>query len=152
MPFDPTWPPTHAELLSAPFRAQFNALKALIDALAAQLPPIGSVRGWCKNKPGVPALGANWVECNGQVLNDPDSPLDGQVIDDFNGALGGPPRFLRGALASGGMGGADSFNLGGEIAVDNNLDANTTSVASAPQADLPMLPSYYEVVWVMRVK
>ena len=31
MPFDPTWPPTNAEVESAPFRNQFNSLKDLID-------------------------------------------------------------------------------------------------------------------------
>ncbi len=35
MVFDPNWPPTNAEVESAPFRNQFNSLKALIDAQAA---------------------------------------------------------------------------------------------------------------------
>ncbi len=35
MPFDPTYPPAHAEIESAPLRSQFNALKALIDAVPA---------------------------------------------------------------------------------------------------------------------
>ena len=37
MPFDPTWPPQNAEIESAPFRNQFNSLKALIDALQSQV-------------------------------------------------------------------------------------------------------------------
>ena len=32
--FDPTYPPTNAEIESAPLRAQFNGLKDLIDAIA----------------------------------------------------------------------------------------------------------------------
>lgn len=35
MTFDPTWPPTGAELESEPFRNQFNGLKDLIDATPA---------------------------------------------------------------------------------------------------------------------
>jgi len=35
MPFDPNWPPLNAEIESAPFRNQFNALKALNDGLQA---------------------------------------------------------------------------------------------------------------------
>ncbi len=35
MAFDPTYPPTNAEIESAPLRAQFNGLKDLIDALPA---------------------------------------------------------------------------------------------------------------------
>ena len=94
MAYDPNWPPTNAELESAPFREQFQGLKALIDAqalqlatmqalitsLAAQLAalanlvPIGAVIPWFKDTPGVPALPSNFVECNGQVLSDPESP------------------------------------------------------------------------------
>ena len=37
MAFDPNWPPTNAEVESAPFRNQFNSLKALNDAQAAQI-------------------------------------------------------------------------------------------------------------------
>ena len=37
MAFDPTWPPQNAEVDSAPFRNQFNSLKALIDAQATQI-------------------------------------------------------------------------------------------------------------------
>jgi hypothetical protein len=33
MPFDPNFPPDHQELDAAPFRDQFNALKALNDAV-----------------------------------------------------------------------------------------------------------------------
>ena len=72
---------------------------------------------------GVPALIGTWAECNGQVLSDAGSPLNGVTLPDLNGAQ----RFLRGASASGGMGGSDTLNLGGEISVDANLDATTTS-------------------------
>ena len=37
MPFDPNWPPQNAEVESAPFRNQFNSLKALIDAQDARI-------------------------------------------------------------------------------------------------------------------
>jgi hypothetical protein len=33
MPFDPTYPPANAEILSAPLRDQFNGLKDLIDTV-----------------------------------------------------------------------------------------------------------------------
>ena len=145
MAFDPSKPANNLQIRSDELRNQFNALNA-------GLVPVGGVVAWLKSFPNTPALPASFAECNGQVLADAQSPFNGQTLPDLNGALGGPQRFLRGASASGGTGGADSWNLGGEIAVDNNLDANTTSVASAPQPDLPMLPSYYEVVWVMRVK
>jgi hypothetical protein len=37
MPFDSTWPPDHAELDGAPFRAQFNGLNDLITDLQNQV-------------------------------------------------------------------------------------------------------------------
>jgi hypothetical protein len=35
MPYDPDWPPSHADLTSPAFRAQFQGLKTLIDAVPA---------------------------------------------------------------------------------------------------------------------
>jgi 16S rRNA G1207 methylase RsmC len=37
MPFDPNWPPTNAEVESAPFRNQFNSLNDQDSALQTQL-------------------------------------------------------------------------------------------------------------------
>ena len=45
----------------------------------------------------VPPLPWGWVECNGQTLNDADSPLDGLAIPDLNGER----MFLRGGETSG---------------------------------------------------
>src|SRR4051794_30062889 len=134
MPFDPTKPIENSPLDAGEVRNQLNALKALIDASA----PVGCVKAWLKSFPGVPATPSGWMECNGQVLNDAQSPLDGQTLPDLNGGAG-IQRFLRGAMASGGTGGSDAMNLGGEISVDANLDSNTTNAASDPQPDLPIL-------------
>lgn len=112
--------------------------------------PIGSVTAWCKNLPGTPPLLPNFVECNGQVLADGDSPLNGQTIPDLN-ASAGTARFLRGATTSGGQGGsethlhlvnrAESMTAGGVTCADTgNTGASGT------------LPSYYGVVWIMRIK
>jgi len=145
MPFDPTKPANNTPANSTEMRAQLNALKALIDL---QCVPIGMPQPYLKNFPGVPALPANWAECNGQVLSDAASPLNGQTLPDLNGEN----RFLRGAGSSGGTGGADLLTIASEVPVDNNGDGSTTTCIAGPQPDLPTLPSYYEVVWVMRVK
>ncbi len=56
MPYDPNYPPTHAEIESAPLRSQFNGLKSLIDAVptlnAAQ------VNSTTTLPPGLPAEAA----------------------------------------------------------------------------------------------
>jgi hypothetical protein len=46
-----------------------------------------------------PALPWGWVECNGQVLADPESPYNGQTMPSLN-ATG---KFLRGSSVSGTM-------------------------------------------------
>lgn len=58
--------------------------------------PIGSIQAWHKDLSGV-SLPDGWVECNGQLLSDPESPLNGETIPDLNGES----RFLRGSSTSG---------------------------------------------------
>ena len=67
-------------------------------------------------------------------------------------AMSGSQRFLRGAAVSGGSGGGDTLSIPSEVMVDNNGETSTTTVVAGPQSDLPILPSYNEVVWVIRVK
>ncbi|MCW3078529.1 MAG: hypothetical protein JWO32_3138 [Bacteroidetes bacterium] len=59
--------------------------------------PIGTVQAFLKSMPSTPILPWGWVECNGQVLADPESPYNGQTIPDLNNSR----RFLRGDLTSG---------------------------------------------------
>jgi hypothetical protein len=177
MAFNPSLPADSTLCDAAEMRAQLNALKALIDAQAAQLTtqaalvtaqgvqlsaqaaqitgifPIGCTVGYFKNLASVPALPGTWVECNGQTIADVDSPLNGVVTPDTNGA-GGPQRFLRGAAVSGGTGGAEAHQhgLNYAVAVSSGADAfAATSNADVSDA-AASLPSYYEVVWVMRIK
>jgi hypothetical protein len=61
--------------------------------------PIGSIEAFHKNMAATPVLPWGWVECNGQVLADPESPYNGQTIPSLN-ATG---KFLRGSAVSGTM-------------------------------------------------
>ena len=163
MPFNPNLPAENTPLDAVEMRAQLNALKALIDALQTQvngLLPVGFIGAWPKGRVNLPALPGTWVECNGQTLDDPQSPFHGQVIDDLNGATG-PKRFLRGAATSGGTGGADTHthDIDLQIMSANTADGGdhtsvipTVYTTTAPSPAGTELPSYYEVVWVMRVK
>src|SRR5574343_703851 len=47
-------------------------------------PPIGSIIAWYKGFSGVPALNDCWIECNGQSITDPDSPLSGNFTPALN--------------------------------------------------------------------
>lgn len=111
--------------------------------------PVGTVVAWLKSATGTPALPAEWVECNGQILSDAGSVYNGQTIPDLNGGN----RFLRGSATSGTTGGAeththslDIFDYVGNGATQRYVSsANTVSSSSS-------LPPYYEVVWIMKIK
>ncbi len=72
MPFDPNFPPFNAELISADFRDQFNALKALSDGLQAAL-----------NQ-----MQAQMADLQNQVANIPAGPQGPQGADGAQGPQG----------------------------------------------------------------
>ena len=126
--------------------------------------PLGAVVAWLKNLAGTPALPAEFVECNGQVLSNPASVYNGATIPNLNASGGGSKRFLRGSTTSGTTGGADTFTPAGTIAATGttvSVSAGTGASVSLPTAGHThtftgtsgaSLPSYYEVVWIMRIK
>ncbi|MCX7044203.1 MAG: hypothetical protein NTX50_01785 [Candidatus Sumerlaeota bacterium] len=65
--------------------------------------PIGSIVAWHKSLSGVGTLPANWVECNGGIVNDAQSPINSQAIPNLNNAAaaGVLGRYLRGDTSSG---------------------------------------------------
>lgn len=96
-----------------------------------------------------PKLPDGWVECDGTAISDADSPYNGVATPDLIGKSG-TERFLRGQIDSGGTGGSETHahsltQTTSGAAQDQAVDENTTGTFST-------LPSYYEVVWVMRIK
>lgn len=117
--------------------------------------PVGSIIAWAKSIPSVPELPEGWVECNGQALSDPESPLNGQVIPDLNGSTG-TQRFLRGSTASGATGGTEAHKhiISNPNKYANIASANPGWAAGSPpsMSTVSTLPSYYEVVWIIKTK
>lgn len=116
-------------------------------------PGVGTIVPWLKSLPGVPALPSSgeYAECNGQVIDDPMSPLDGQSLPDLNGEH----RYLRGATASGARGGAATHNHDLLAATDVlGVSASSSAVQAFqnPSSTQDHEPPYYEVVYVIRVK
>lgn len=107
--------------------------------------PVGTVVAWLKTFPGMPPLVNEWVECNGQVLNDPESDFDGLPMPNLNG-FGVKKRFLRGSTSSGTTGGSESHSHGSTCA-EFQCGNNAASVQGASH-----IPPFYEVVWIMKVK
>ncbi len=138
--------------------------------------PIGSVIAWHKNLNGVPTLPEGWVECNGQVISDPESPLINNKTPDLNNT----GRFLRGSSNSGTMQ-EDAFqghrhwidpehgtgqNMpsaeGGSWSLANGTwypanwtdtgEPKTDTINGTPRTATETRPVNMTVVWIMRVK
>lgn len=118
--------------------------------------PIGCVMPWLKSFTNTPTLSQEFVEGNGQVLSDAQSPLNGQTIPNFNTAT---QRFSRGSSTSGTTGGSATHTHGigtqDDSATGIRLGGNSLCIlAITPYllATASVDPSFYEVVRTMRVK
>jgi len=122
--------------------------------------PIGAIIAWAKTFTNTPALPSNFVECAGQVLSDAASVYNGQTIPDLNS---GSHRFLRGNTTSGTTGGTEththsvprdgwggtSGSTSGRLDTSGGAQVATNDNTSGSAGTLP---SYYEVVWIIRIK
>lgn len=118
--------------------------------------PLGSVVGWMQDFSGTPSIPFNFALCNGQVLNDPQSPYNGKVLPNLNSQN----RFLRGNVISGGEGGQlqhSHFVLGISEAgarIDGGVQQSFLRNPGGPiQTDLRNNePPYMDTVFIMRIK
>jgi len=113
---------------------------------------------WLKSFTNTPSLPDGWVECNGQVLSDALSHYNGQTIPDINGFTG-TPRFLRAGGSSDGSTPTASGDTGGSETHTHTIPTSTRSSSPFNQPGTntttdatSSLPSYYEVVWIMRIR
>lgn len=133
--------------------------------------PIGAILPWLKSLSGTVSLPANFVECNGQTISDVDSVYNNVAIPDLNTTN----RFLRGASTSGSTGGAETVTLttaelpahthpltmynangGGsagiqESSASGGSGGQVTGSAGSGGA-FSILPKYYTVCWILRIK
>jgi hypothetical protein len=131
--------------------------------------PIGGVISWLKTLAHTPTLPSNFVECNGQVLSDADSVYNGDTIPNLNAGI-----FLRANTTSGTTGGSDTHTLteaelpshhhttptwnasgagNGKFANTGGVTETTADTGNAGSGSAHNnIPSYYEVVMVMRIK
>jgi hypothetical protein len=76
--------------------AAFLSLVLLPGLVTAQ-EPVGTIVTYDVGVPGTPWLPDGWLLCNGQTVDDPESPYHGQALPDIEVAK----RFLRGGDTSG---------------------------------------------------
>jgi hypothetical protein len=120
----------------------------LIQILQDDRDAIGTIKPYLKSFSGVPAnnISAFWRECNGAVLSDPESLLNGTTLPDLN------TRFLRGSTTSGNTGGAESHshtlaNGRGDTGGTQDYDVVPSNTGTSNH-----LPPYYEVVYLIKIK
>jgi len=160
--------PTDAEQIAT---EKANEMAEILEKYFSGNLPIGAIIAWHKSFANTPALSDNFVECNGQVLDDEESPYHTQTIPNLNGDA----RFLRGGETSG-VEQADAFqghwhntltgaSGGGTGArlnrVASSNTSNTNSAVRQPTNDgvngEPRIadetrPVNMSMVWIMRVK
>lgn len=102
-----------------------------------------------------PTLPDAWAECDGSVLSDADSPYNGATLPDLNSTQ----SFARGSSTSGSTGGTDTLDLGHTHAQytfgagNGAISALSSTGNETPDlSNVASLPTYYEVVFIMRVK
>jgi len=123
----------------------------LNDTIDETVPMIGAIVAWLKSLSGsIPqTLPVGWVECDGSVISDTDSPFNGDTIPDLNGS----EYFLSGSGGSTTTGGASihshSINASGVQARNNTGTPNRPTTPTNASASLP---PYYKVVWITRIK
>jgi len=128
--------------------ATATARTPLAESAPSVVVPVGTIMAWAKSMTNAPALPRGWVECNGQPIEDPQSPFVGQSVPDLNGATEEGGRFLRGAAASGAKGGSTTHTHPG---YRSQKYGTQRSPVAAP-IPTEHLPPFYAVVWIMRVK
>ena len=135
--------------------------------------PVGTILAWAKSLAGVPNLAEGWVECDGSVLVDAQSSLNGVTLPDLNGG-----EFLEGQTTSGATGGSatmahdhltaitgdgsnfgvdDTYASSGDHTVQNSIPGtgtitNAFNFKTAAASNTENRPPFYTVVWIMRVR
>lgn len=133
------------------------------NALILGRVPVGSIVAWTNHITGTPqTLPAEFVQCLGQTITDPASPMRGQALPNLGGS--GGTNFLSGTTTSGSNGGGTNYSINLN-ATSETIWGNSTSTTSTPVSfSITTLnsssavtfnqnaPAWYGVLWIMRIK
>ena len=128
----------------------FDELFALSVELDYSIPPIGSIIPWHQAL-GVGTVPFGWGLCNGSLIEDADSPLNGQNLRNLNGTTDTNKLFIATGTTSGSTGGVDTHSHGFNTTCRADpYHANESPVASTSSNSA--LPPYFEVNFIQRYK
>ncbi len=95
------------------------------DSLFDTTPPVGAIIAWAKTIAGIPqALPTSWLECDGSVVSDGASPINGQNVPDLTNS-----EFLRGNSTSGSTGGGTTGAGSSHTHTQDGSVSNHTSLS-----------------------
>lgn len=120
------------------------------DGGAQGIVPIGAIIPWLKSFTNVPTLitqglDTRFVECDGTVIADTDSPLNGETLPNLQGG-----EFVKGNTTSGGTGGATTHSH--TIPLGSGIGSTGTTQYNPNTSTDNHLPPFHDVVWLMRIK
>ncbi len=117
--------------------------------------PIGVVVGWLKSLSGTPSLATQgrdeYIEVNGQTINDVESPYNSVTIPDLIGTSDTTRKFLRGSTTSGTI--TSNATHSHSIYRYQTLCWGYNYYQAASYTDSQShIPPSYTVVWILRIK
>ena len=99
--------------------------------------PVGGIVAWHKDMTGVPALEDNFVECDGTVINNAKSPMNGETLPNLNASS----KVITGNTTSGGT--ASTLSVTNSARCCSNPTSGPKNVA--------VTLNQVDMVWVMRI-
>lgn len=136
-----------------------STTELLIEIVQDDSDAVGTVKAYLADFTGIPSnnLTAFWVVAGGAELTDAESPLNGETLPDLNADVGAVQRFLRGATSSGGTAGTETHTHSHEHELVTGGANTWGGPTETPKTDVDAtaagtLPSYYEVVFIVKIK
>jgi len=139
----------------------------MIHVIQDDFEPVGTIRAYHPDLTGIPSnnVTAFWKPCDGSVVSDSESPLNGQTLPDLNGFK----RFLRGGSTSGTLESdmvgphdhdlttrqvsANSSGLGGDPPGGSSITSSGTDTTSIQtNSGTETRPINMSVVWMIKIK
>ena len=128
--------------------------------------PIGGIIPFLKSLSGVPSIPSNFLECNGQVVNDADSPLNGVTLPNLNQNY----TILYGDTSSGNtksedylpnhnhdiqlyvVSGASAYNKPASVSGTSGYASDGLNTTDIQNKTSGTAFNGYSVVWIIRIK